>query len=246
MGKRLRWLVWCLPLVFLGAICGLVWEQDRDFWRSAASLHRLAQEAGRIGENQRALELARKAWVREPANSAYGLFLGKLHLTLGQPQEALTVARQVAVREPQSQGAVRIQAQALDLLGRRPEALARLDDALKDHPEDPETLACAAAIATQSPGDHDRAVTYLERLYQVTHNPQVRRQLLDLLVSLDRFQEAIPLQKEEAALFPENVEALHRLALLYYWQRDYQAAGELFQRLLEKSAGDAVLRQEAA
>ncbi len=246
MSNRLRWLAWCLPLVFLGAIFGLVWEQDRDFWRSAHSLHRLAQEAARHGENQQALELARKAWGREPANSAYGLLVGQLHLSLGQPQKALTVARQVAARDPRSQEAVRIQAQALDLLGRRQEALALLDGRLRDQPEDTETLACAASIATQSPEDRDLAVNYQERLYRVTHDPLVRRQLLDLLLSLDRFKEAIPLQEEEAAQFPENQEALHRLALLHYWQRDYQAAGQLFQRLLEKSAGDAALRQEAA
>ena len=154
--------------------------------------------------------------------------MGQLHLSLGQPQKALTVARQVAARDPRSQEAVRIQAQALDLLGRRQEALALLDGRLRDQPEDTEILACAAAIATQSPEDRDRAVNYQERLYRVTHDPLVRRQLLDLLLSLDRFKEAIPLQEEEAAQFPENQEALHRLALLHYWQRDYQAAGQVY------------------
>jgi predicted Zn-dependent protease len=246
MANRLRWLVWFLPLLFVGALLGLAWHQDHDFWRSASSLQRLAQEAARQGENPRALELARKAWAREPADSGYGLFLGQMYLLVGRPQEALEVARQVAARDPKSQGAVRIQAQGLDLLGQRPEALALLDQRLKDNPEEPETLACAASLAAQRPEERDRAVTYYERLYQVTRDHLVRRQLLDLLLSLDRFQEAIPLQEEEVAQLPESQEALHRLALLYYWQRDYQAATQLYQRLLEKSAGDAVLRQEAA
>ena len=74
----------------------------------------------------------------------------------------------------------------------------------------------------------------------------MRRELLDLLVAAERFSEAIPLQEEEAAQFPENQEALHRLALLHYWQRDYQAAAQVYQRLLEKAAEDAALRREAA
>jgi Flp pilus assembly protein TadD len=48
------------------------------------------------------------------------------------------------------------------------------------------------------------------------------------------------------AQFPNDSEALHNLALLHYWQRDYQAAGRIFQRLLEKAADDAALRLEAA
>ena len=74
----------------------------------------------------------------------------------------------------------------------------------------------------------------------------MRRQLVELLISLNRFTEAIPLQEEEVAEFPEDQEALHFLALLYYWQRDYQAAGDIYQHLLEKSAGNSGLRLEAA
>ena len=107
-------------------------------------------------------------------------------------------------------------------------------------------LAVAAALAAQGSYDRPLAITYYQRLYQLTRNPLVRRQLVELLISLDRFPEAIPLQEEEAAQFPNDSEALHLLALLHYWQRDYQAAGPIYQRLLEKAAGDAALRLEAA
>ena len=65
-------------------------------------------------------------------------------------------------------------------------------------------------------------------------------------MSLNRYKEAIPLQEEEVAEFPEDQEALHFLALLYYWQRDYRAASDIYQRLLEKSAENSALRLEAA
>ena len=102
MAKNRRWLVWILPLVFLGAVFGLVWHQDPDFWRSPHSMHQMARQAAGAGENRRSLELARKAWAREPGNAGYGLFLGQLYLDAGQPREALEVARQVAARDPQA------------------------------------------------------------------------------------------------------------------------------------------------
>ncbi len=171
--------------------------------------------------------------------------MGQLYLNVGQPQEALQAALQVAGRDPKARGALRIRAQALDLLGRRPEALALVAEFLQDQ-NDPEILACAASLAAGRPEDRELAVTYYQRLYKVSPDPLVRRQLVELLLSLDRFAEALPLQEEEAAQFPENQEALHRLALLYYWQRDFQAAGQIYQRLLEKYAEDATLRREAA
>ena len=74
----------------------------------------------------------------------------------------------------------------------------------------------------------------------------MRRLLVKLLVSQNQYKEAISLQEEEVAEFPEDQEALHYLALLHYWQRDYRVSSDIYQRLLEKSAGDAGLRLEAA
>ena len=149
-------------------------------------------------------------------------------------------------RRPRLPGGLKLQAQALDRLGDRQAALKLLAGGLEDNPEDAELLAVAAALAAQGSYDRPLAITYYQRLYQLTRTPLVRRQLVELLVSLDRFPEAIPLQEEEAAQFPNDSEALHLLALLHYWQRDYQAAGPIYQRLLEKAAGDAALRLEAA
>ena len=69
MGKRIRWLTWLLPFLFIGAIFCLAWSQDHDFWRSTHSFHRAAQEAASRRDRTRALDLARKAWARAPNNS---------------------------------------------------------------------------------------------------------------------------------------------------------------------------------
>lgn len=246
MARKSRGLAWILPLVFLGLILGLAWWQDPEFWRSTDALYHLAEEAAGRGDYPRALEAARKVWSREPKNTQYGTFLAWVYLEGGQPQAALEVARRVGEKDSQAVGALRIQALALELLGDRRQALELLAGHLSNRPEDPEILKGAAEIAARHSEDYSLAVTYYQKLYQLAPAPQVRRPLVSLLLSLNRFQEAIPLQEEEVAQFPEDQEAQHQLALLYYWQRDYRAATQIYQRLLEKAAQDAALRLEAA
>ena len=232
-------------MLFIGAIFCLAWSQDHDFWRSTHSLYQAAQEAAAQGDQARALELARKAWARDPNNSEYGVFLGRIYLDAGQFKAALEISRQMMDRDP-GPGALIIHAQALDRLGEPKEALDTLAWYLQRQPDDRSILASAAGIAARHEEYYPLAVTYYQRLYGLDRDPQVRRQLVKLLVSLNRYKEAIPLQEEEVAEFPEDQEALHFQALLYYWQRDYQAASDIYQRLLEKSAENSGLRLEAA
>ena len=242
---RIRWLIWILPLIFVGVIFYLAWSQDRDFWRSTPSLYRGAQEAATQGDRTRALELARKAWARDPNNSEYGVFLGRVYLDTGQFKAALEISRQMMDRDP-GPGALIIHAQALDQLGEPKEALETLAWYLQRQPDDRAILASAAGIAARHEQYSPLAVTYYQRLYGLDRDPQVRRQLVKLLVSLNRYKDAIPLQAEEVAEFPEDQEAMHFQALLHYWLRDYRAASDIYQRLLEKSAENSGLRLEAA
>ena len=193
----------------------------------------------------RALELARKAWARQPNNSEYGVFLGRIYLDAGQFKAALEISRQMMDRDP-GPGALIIHAHALDQLGEPKEALDTLAWYLQRQPDDRSILASAAGIAARHEQYHPLAVTYYQRLYGLDRDPQVRRQLVKMLASLNRYPDAIALQEEEVAEFPEDQEALHSLALLHYWQRDFRAASDVYQRLLEKSAENSGLRLEAA
>ncbi|MFZ5453149.1 MAG: tetratricopeptide repeat protein [Thermodesulfobacteriota bacterium] len=246
MALKRRWLAWFLPLFFLGLILWSAWYRDPDFWRSGASLHHAARELSTQGEIQQALEPARKAWDREPGNTRYGVFLGWLYLEARQPRKALEVFRRAWDLDGRATGALKGQAQALELLGDRAGALRLLAQYLREQPRDREMLQFAAEFAARSAGDQPAAIGYYQRLYQETRDHQVRRQLLDLLIAGERFEEALPLQEEEAGEFPENQEALRRLALLHYWQQDYQAAAGIYQQLLARGAQDAALRREAA
>jgi tetratricopeptide (TPR) repeat protein len=245
MASKGRWLTWVLPLVFLGLICIAAWSLDSDFWRTASSLERLAQAAAAGGDHARAVDLARKAWFRQPENPASAALLARLLLDAGNPREALEVCRKVP-----GPGAgpnyLMTKALALERLGEPEKALELLTAPLREQPDDRDLLETAALIASRPSDHHPLAIDYYRRLHQLRMDPGVRRQLLELLVTANRYQEAIPLQEEEAAQFPEDREALHRLALLYYWRRDYKAAGRIYQGLLTKAAGDAALRLEAA
>jgi tetratricopeptide (TPR) repeat protein len=245
MPSRLRWLTWILPVLFVAVIFALAYSRDHDFWRSTYSLYRAAQEAEARGDMERALELARKAWARDQNRSEYGVFLGRIYLNTDRVKAALEISRQMMDRNP-GPGSLIILAQALDRLEQPEEALEAMALYLQSQPDDQEVLAAAAAIAARREKDYPLAVTYYQRLYRLDQDPQVRRVLVKLLASLNRYKEAISLQEEEVAEFPQDQEALHFLALLHYWQRDYRVASDIYQRLLEKGAESSRLRLEAA
>ncbi|MEW6388069.1 MAG: tetratricopeptide repeat protein [Thermodesulfobacteriota bacterium] len=246
MASKRPWLFLVLLLIFGGLIYWGGLRQDPDFWRSPATLYRLAKEAEARGELPQALALAQKAWSRNDKNMEVGTYLGWLYLKTAQPQPALEILRQVYPRDPKAAGALKGQAQALDQLGQRRQALELLKQYLQDQPQDADILYFAAQLASRDSEHRELALSYYQSLYQLERHPEVRRQLVDLLTSLGRFAEAVSLQEEEVAQFPESQEALHHLALLHYWQRDYQAALPIYQRLVEKATEDAALRQEAA
>lgn len=245
MGKVKRALLWLLLSGFVAAVLLAAWRQDPDFFRATSTLFRQAQEAAGRGDNHRAMELARKVHQREPS-SPHGIFLAWIYLKCGEHRAALELSRRVWEKDPDATAALKFQAQALDLLDRREEALALLAEYLKDHPDAREILEAAGEIASRDPECHPLAAAYYQRLYLLDQDPLVRRHLVDLLAALQRYPEAIALQEEEIAQYPENQEAVHRLALLHYWRRDYQAAGQVYQRLLETAADDGSLRREAA
>jgi tetratricopeptide (TPR) repeat protein len=245
MGSKGRWLIWLLPLLFVAAIFWIAWSRDHDFWRSKQALYQGAQMAAARGDRLRALELAKKAWTRDPDNAAFGALLIKIYLDAGQMKAAERISRQMMARHPGS-AALMIYAQVLERQGKTQKALDKLDWYLQRRPEDQTILKTAAVIAASHEKFLPLAINYYERLYRLNHDPGVRRLLVKLLASQNRYKEAIRLQEEEVAEFPEDQEALHYLALLHYWKRDYQAASDIYQSLLEKGAGDAALRLEAA
>ncbi|MGQ9687300.1 MAG: tetratricopeptide repeat protein [Desulfobaccales bacterium] len=241
-----RWLLGLLPLAFLGIVLVYAWRQDPHFYLGSEALYHRAKEAEAQGDLALATTLAAKSWQRRPRLSDCGTFLGWLYLKQNKPQEAHDILRQVWDRDPRATAALKGLAEALNRLERRPEALERLAKYLQENPKDAEVLLFAAQLAAQREEDKGLALDYYQQHYRLEPTPEVRRTLVDLLTAFQRFQEAIPLQEEEAAQNPDQPVALHRLALLHYWSRDYEAATEVYQRLLEKAAQNAAYHLEAA
>lgn len=245
MAFKGRWLLLLIPLGFTALVLGYVWLRDPHFYLTADGLYHRAKEAEARGDVPLALELAQKAWARNPKNSDCGTFLGWLYLKQRRPEPALKLLRQVWDQDPRATAALKGLALALDQSGKPSEARELLAHYLKDHPTDAEVLLFAAQLAGQREEDQDLALNYYQQHYRLKPTPEVRRILVDLLSARQRFKEAIPLQEEEAAENPEPA-ALHRLALLHYWSRDYEAASDVYERLLTKAAENALYRQEAA
>jgi tetratricopeptide (TPR) repeat protein len=247
MAPKRRWLLFLLMAVgFIGLVLTYAWVRDPHFYLTSEALFRRAQEAENQGDLDTALKLAHKAWQRQPGHTDCGTFLGWLYLKQNKLEPARDILGQVWERDPKATGALKGLAQALNQTGERPQALKLLADYLQENPQDGEVLLFAAQLAGQQDQDNDLALEFYQRHYRLQPTPEVRRTLVDLLSGSQRYKEAIPLQEEEAAQNPDQPEALHRLALLHYWSRDYDAATQVYQRLLEQAAENAAFRQEAA
>lgn len=241
---RCAWLVGIL--LFLGLLFWQIWAKDPYFYYSAHDLYLRAQSALERGDQGQALHFAQEAQKREPQNWDYAEFLAWRHLQAGEPQQALDLFRQVFAARPSAM-ALTGQVLALDRMHKRSEGLSLLAAYLQSRPQDTVALRLAAELAAKEAATQDQALAYYQRLAAL--NPadrDVRRRLVDLSTSLGRFAEAIPLQEQEVADDPGNIQALHQLALLYAWHRDHQAAVPIYQRLLDQAASNQALRLEAA
>jgi tetratricopeptide (TPR) repeat protein len=243
---RRRWLIALLPPAFLGLVLAFAYLHDPTFYLNPEAIYHRAQEAEKQGNLDQALALARRSWERNPEDSDCGQFLGWLYLKQNQPEPAMEILRQVWDRDSKATAALKGLAQGLNQTNRRPQALELLANYLKVNPEDADVLLFAAQLAGQAKENQALSLDYYLQQYRLQPTPEVRRLLVDLLTGSQRFKEAIPLQAEEAAQNPDQPEALHRLALLHYWSRDYDESTQVYQRLLEQAADNAAYRQEAA
>ena len=231
---------------FLGLLFWQLWIAEPYFFFSAHHFFQQAQESLRIGDAAGALAAARLAHQKDPHNWDFADFLAWRYLEAKQPREALDLFRQEWDARP-SPSALRGQVQALVQLDNRTEALHLLETYLISHPQEASLLKLAGELASSNPTTQEQAASYYRRLYLL--NPQDaenRRRLLDMLTASGHFAEAIPVQEQIVAENPDDAQALHQLALLYAWQRDYQAAGPIYQKLLELEADNQALRLEAA
>ncbi len=239
--------IWLVGIFcFLGLLFWRLWVAEPYFFFSAHHFFQQAQESLRLDDASGALAAARLAHQKDPHNPNYTDFLAWRCLELKHPREALDLFRQAWNARPSS---LTLQGQvlALEQLANRTEALHLLETYLISHPQDISLLKLAGDLAAQNPATQAQAIIYYQRLSVLNpQNVENRRRLVDLLTAGGHFAEAIPVQEQILAEDPDDPQALHQLALLYAWQRDYQAAAPIYQKLLELAADNQALRLEAA
>lgn len=240
--------LWLLGvLLFLGLVVWQAWRQDPYFYLSAHQMYLRAVRAHQTGDLRQSLAWAERTLAREPQHWQYRAFLAWRLLEAQRPAEALALFAQAWEQQPADLSLGRGQVLALERTGQREEALKLAEKLVQLQPQDAANLTLAAELAAARPETQEQAIQYYRRLLKLAPRDQaIRQHLVDLLLAQQRFAEAIPLQEEIVRDFPDNPEALHQLALLYAWQRDYEAAVPLYEKLLQLEAANQALRLEAA
>ena len=149
----------CCRCFSSGRSSGLAWSQDHDFWRSKHSLYRGPRRPRPRATRARALELARKAWTRDPRQiRSSGFFWAGFISMPAREGGAGDFPPDDGAQDPGPRPLM-IHAQALERLGETQEALDTLAWYLQRQPDDRSILRAAAAHRRPSrevlsPGGH--------------------------------------------------------------------------------------------
>ena len=122
---------------------------------AAINLADLYRQLGRDSDGERAL---RDALVVAPRDAGLHHVLGLTMTRLKRPDDALAEFRRAAELEPGELRYQYVYAIALHSIGRAPEAIALLKDALKNHPATPEILSALISFSRL-----DRMASMLDR-----------------------------------------------------------------------------------
>jgi tetratricopeptide (TPR) repeat protein len=131
-----------------------------QFVAASINLADLYRQLGRDGEGEAVLRAAIVVSPREAAaHHALGLTLTRLR----KPEAALSEFRRAAELRPGEARYQYVYAVALHSAGQRNEAMAVLEEGLKSHPNDRETLQALISFSRMA-GDAEAALGYAERL----------------------------------------------------------------------------------
>ena len=184
------------------------------------------------GDNQRANEAFARAQKINPTASAPYTQLGQLYLRQGKRTQAVTAFQKAIAlmaedrKAARSTEAYRGLAIAYVGLGRFKEAVAVLEKAVKEFPEDGNARA-ALADAHLAMGDLDGAIAEAERRLQYSPTPEARLDLAALYARKRVSAKAEPLYQAALQESPDNSAAALGLADLYLAKGDYAAADKM-------------------
>ena len=146
---------------------------------------------GSVGRYDEALELFDEVVRFRPDDEAVLLSRGELLLTMGQIDDAIEVYREAAKRWPDS--AMSLNALGYTLADRTEEyreAEKFIRKALKYDPDSPAIIDSLGWVLHKR-GQNEEALEYLEQAYAGFPDPEVAAHIVEVLVALDRRDEAL-------------------------------------------------------
>jgi tetratricopeptide (TPR) repeat protein len=146
---------------------------------------------GSVGRYDEALELFDEVVKFRPDDEAVLLSRGELLLTMGQVDDAIEVYREAAKRWPDS--AMSLNALGYTLADRTEEyreAEKFIRKALKFDPDSPAIIDSLGWVLHKR-GQNEEALEYLEQAYAGFPDPEVAAHIVEVLVALDRRDEAL-------------------------------------------------------
>jgi tetratricopeptide (TPR) repeat protein len=146
---------------------------------------------GSVGKHDEALELFDQVVEFRPDDEAVLLSRGELLLTMGKLDDAIAAYREAARRWPDS--AMTLNALGYTLADRTEEyreAEKLIRKALKYNPDSPAIIDSLGWVLHKR-GKNDEALVYLEQAYAGFPDPEVAAHIVEVLVALDRQDEAL-------------------------------------------------------
>jgi tetratricopeptide (TPR) repeat protein len=161
-----------------------------------------------------------------PVSSEAALLLYRVLLEQGRLQDALQTAKQLRAAEPDFLGAAMAVAAAYERMGRFSDAERALRDALAEHPNRI-VIYSRLARMRRSQGDREGEIDlYREVLEERPGHYGTLVSLGEAQIAQNEIDQAIVTYAQLAALFPDDLQILRRLASLEFGSGRYEEAAD--------------------
>lgn len=165
-----------------------------------------------LAEYQEAIACFKKAKDLDKSFLVVEVFIASCYARMGELEDALSTLHQYIEKVPSNPRAFLERAKVLLLMKREDEALEDMKQAVRVRPE----------------GENAKNPSYqffLEEAY---------KECIEMLLSLERYEDAEEFIDGGLALFPEEMEWLYQKATLYAMKNETAEAAVLFEKLLQK------------
>ncbi len=187
----------------------------------------------KAGDRNSAVENLDAIYQEDPAGFEGGMLdIMKSLEKDGRTQFIFDVFEDLNERHPDQAGLLFLQAIAASVLHENELAQQKITRALELQPDWNKAIIFQAQLAGRS-GEMTKAREYLEKaVKQAPDDKQLRKMLLELLVSTESYEDAIKLCQSVLEVVPDDGETLFTMALIYLQQNQVDKAENALEKLL--------------